>query len=155
MALVHEKLYESESLARVDFAEYARSLLTCLWRAHGRDGAAIELKLDLEPVPLSVETAVPCGLILNELAVNSLKYAFRGRSQGSVTVALRGGPDARVCLSVLDDGVGLPPGLDWRQPRSLGLRLVQLLATQLRGTVEVRACGGTEFLLTFTLSEPR
>ena len=79
MALVHEKLYQSADMARVEFAEYAESLLNYLWRAHATTAAGVRLALDLEPVPLSVNAAVPCGLILNELASNALKHAFRGR----------------------------------------------------------------------------
>lgn len=149
MALVHEKLYQSESLARVDFAEYARSLLTYLWRAHGSPAVSVRLTLDLHPVLLSVETAVPCGLILNELATNTLKHAFRGRSEGEVTVALDTGVDGRVRLVVRDNGVGLAAGRDWRQSGSLGLRLVPMLAKQLNGVVEASNDGGAEFRLTF------
>ena len=95
MALVHEKLYESANLAEVQFADYAQSLLAYLWRAHGAAAARIRLTLELDPVALSVETAVPCGLILNELAGNALKHAFAGRTEGDVTVALRNGAAGR------------------------------------------------------------
>jgi PAS domain S-box-containing protein len=147
MALVHEKLYQSTDLARIDFAEYIRGLLGYLWRAHG--AAAVRLMLDLEPVSLPVDTAVPCGLILNELAVNALKHAFRGRSEGEVTVALKSGADGRIRLSVADNGVGLPAGLDWRQASSLGLRLVQMLAAQLGAEVEVSSGDGTRIDIVF------
>ncbi len=143
MALVHEKLYQSADLARIDFAEYARSLLGYLWRAHGAAAATVRLTLDLEPVSLPVDTAVPCGLILNELAGNALKHAFRGRSEGEVTVSLQSGEDGRIRLSVADNGVGLPAGFDWRQARSLGLRLVQMLSGQLGASVEVSGGEGT------------
>jgi PAS domain S-box-containing protein len=149
MALVHEKLYQSESLARVDFAEYARSLLNYLWRAHGSSVASVQLVLDLEPVPLSVESAVPCGLILNELVTNALKHAFHDQSGGEIRAVLHLDTDGRVRLSVRDNGIGLPPGLDWQQSKSLGLRLVQMLAGQLNGTVEVNNDGGTEFVISF------
>jgi len=152
MALVHEKLYHSESLARIDFAEYAQSLLGYLWRAHGAAAESVELSLDLEPVELPVDTAMPCGLILNELAGNALKHAFRGRIEGEVAVSLRGA-DGSISLSVRDNGVGLPPDLNWRHAESLGLRLVQMLAGQLQAAVEVDQCGGTEFLITFKLPE--
>jgi two-component sensor histidine kinase len=89
MALVHEKLYQSADLAHIDFAEYSRSLMNYLWRAHGAVAANIRLTLNLAPVSLPVDTAVPCGLILNELGGNALKHAFRGRSEGEVTVALQ------------------------------------------------------------------
>jgi PAS domain S-box-containing protein len=149
MALIHEKLYQSESLSRIDFAEYIRGLLSYLWRAHGAGAADVRLTLDLEPVLLSVDTAVPCGLILNELAGNALKHAFRGRSEGEVTVSLKGSVADRLHLCVRDNGVGLPPGFDWRQASSLGLRLVQMLSGQLGATVEADNGEGTRFEVTF------
>jgi two-component sensor histidine kinase len=88
-------------------------------------------------------------LILNELISNAFKHAFRGRSQGEVIAALGSCPDGRVFLRVSDNGVGLPAGTDWRQSRSLGLRLIHLLAGQLDASVEVRTDGGTEFKIAF------
>jgi PAS domain S-box-containing protein len=151
MALVHEKLYQSADMAHVEFGEYARSLLNYLWRAHGTAAPDARLDLDLESVPLPVNAAVPCGLILNELASNALKHAFRGRADGVVAVSLHAGPEGRVCLRVRDNGTGLPAGLDWRQADSLGLRLVQMLAGQLHATVEVTGQEGTEFAVTFSI----
>ncbi|OGV73185.1 MAG: hypothetical protein A3K19_30135 [Lentisphaerae bacterium RIFOXYB12_FULL_65_16] len=155
MALVHEKLYQSGNLAEVAFADYAANLLQHLWRAHGEAVAAVDLKLALEPVALSVERAVPCGLILNELASNALKHAFPGRQKGEVTVALSRTAAGAVRLRVSDNGAGLPAGLDWRQARTLGLRLVQMLAAQLGGTVKARQPdgGGTEFELAWAGKE--
>ncbi len=147
MALVHEKLYQSESLAEVDFAEYTQSLLSYLWRAHGDATAAVRLHLDVQPVSISIEQAVPCGLLLNELVTNALKHAFRDRTDGELTVALHAAPEGQVCLSVRDNGVGLPA--DWRQSPSLGLKLVQMLTEQVRGTLDVRTGSGTTFSLTF------
>lgn len=149
MAMVHEKLYQSGDLARIDFAEYAQSLLNYLWRAHGGVASGVRLALDMEPVSLSVNVAVPLGLILNELAGNALKHAFPDGTDGEVTVSLRSGPEGQVRLGVRDNGVGLPEGLDWKQARSLGLRLVQMLAGQLHAAVEVSSDGGTKFTITF------
>ena len=149
MALVHEKLYLSPDISRVDFAEYARSLLHFVWQANATDAVRVELRLDLEPLLLSVEAAVPCGLILNELATNTLKHAFRGREKGVVTVSLHAGADGRTCLKVSDNGIGLPADLDWQQPQTLGLQLVKMLTRQLNGTVDVRSGGGTEFRIAF------
>ena len=149
MALVHEKLYQSADMAQVQFAEYAQSLLNYLWRAHETTAPGIRLALDLEPVQLSVNAAVPCGLVLNELASNALKHAFHSRADGEVSVVLRGSPEGRVCLRVRDNGTGLPAGLDWRQADTLGLRLVQMLAGQLDATVDVHSNKGTEFTVTF------
>jgi PAS domain S-box-containing protein len=149
MALVHEKLYQSSNLARIDFAEYARSLLGYLWRAQGAVAAAVRLTLDMEPISFSVDIAVPCGLILNELAGNALKHAFQGRPEGEVMITLKGADDGRVLLRVRDNGIGLPAGFDWREARSLGLRLVRMLAGQLDATVEVTGSEGTEFEIAF------
>jgi two-component sensor histidine kinase len=149
MALVHEKLYQSADLAHIDFAEYTRSLLSYLWRAHGVAAAAVRLTFDLEPVSLPTDTAVTCGLILNELAVNALEHAFQGRPEGNVTVSLRCVTDGQIRLCLADNGVGLPPGFDWRRNRSLGLRLVQMLSKQLDSTVEVSSGYGTKFEIIF------
>lgn len=149
MALVHEKLYQSADLAHVDFAEYSRGLLGYLWRAQGASAASIRLNQALSPVELPVDTAVPLGLILNELAGNALKHAFRGREEGEVTVSLQMGGDGRISLGVGDNGVGLPEGLDWRKTPSLGLRLVQMLSAQLGGEVNVESGEGTRFEISF------
>ncbi len=147
MALVHEKLYQSADLARVEFAAYAESLLGYLWRA--RTASTIRLVLDLKPVSLSVNTAAPCGLMLNEPASNSLKHAFRGSDGGELLVSLHACPEGTVRLRVRDNGTGLPPGLDWRRADSLGLHLVQILAKQIDAAVEVASGGGTEFPVCF------
>jgi two-component sensor histidine kinase len=96
-----------------------------------------------------VNLAVPCGLILNELFSNAIKHAFRGRNGGKVYVALHGMPDGQVELTIRDDGIGLPPGMDWQQSPSLGLSLVQTLANQLQAAVEVKNVEGTEFKILF------
>jgi PAS domain S-box-containing protein len=150
MAMVHEKLYQSTDLAHINFADYAHSLLNYLWRAHGKAAASVELTFDIEPVSLPVDAAVPCGLILNELAGNALKHAFRGRAGGEVTVSLHNGEGGRIRLSVSDNGIGLPEGFDLHGSKSLGLRLVQMLARQVDAGVEVSSVGGTRFEVSFS-----
>ena len=153
MALIHEKLYQTSDLAQLNFADYAVSLLRSLWSSHGLLAEKVRLNLELAPVKLSVEAAVPCGLILNELAGNALKHAFPNGNDGEVTVGLEhDATTGTACLRVRDNGVGLPEGLDWRQSRSLGLRLVQILTSQLRGTVETKVDSGTEFQVAFPLN---
>jgi PAS domain S-box-containing protein len=154
MALVHEKLYQSTDLAQIEFGEYAYNLLQYLWRAHAATASSVRLSTDLEPVHISVNAAVPCGLILNELVSNSLKHAFLDQTDGEVSVSLRGDPNGQVCLRVRDNGKGLPAEFDWRQSNSLGLHLVHLLAGQLHATVEVAASQGTEFVVTFRAPKP-
>ncbi len=155
MALVHEKLYQTGDLARLNFADYAASLLQYLWRSHGAFAEKVRLQLAVSSVALPIEAAVPCGLILNELVGNALKHAFPDGGGGEVRVVLELDPaDAVVSLRVGDNGCGLPPGQDWRQSSSLGLRLVQMLVSQLRGTVTTGTGPGTEFRVTFSLKRP-
>ncbi len=152
MALVHEKLYQTEDLARLDFAEYAPGLLQYLWSAHGAATRNIHLNISIAPLILPVEMAVPCGLILNELCSNAIKHAFPN-GDGEVTVTLEHDPaTGDVCLRVCDNGVGLPEDLDWRQPASLGLRLVQILAGQMCGTVQTGPGPETGFIIKFNVN---
>lgn len=153
MALVHETLYRSDDLANIDMAEYARVLATELMGAYRPVTGSVGLSTDLEPIRLCVDLAVPCGLILNELVSNAFKHAFPDGRPGSVRVALReSGPDCVMC--VVDDGVGLPADLDLGTHHSLGLRLVGLLAKQLRGTLQFQHRDrGTEICVTFPRSQ--
>jgi len=153
MAMVHEKLYQAADLSRVDFADYAQSLLQYLWRAQGAANGGFQLELELESILMPVNAAVPCGLILNELFSNALKHAFRGREGGRVTVRLREDGAGRARLDVCDDGVGFPAGFDWRSAPSLGLRLVQMLARQLHAAVELESANGTTFTITFEVHQ--
>jgi PAS domain S-box-containing protein len=150
MALVYEKLYQTEDMAQLNFAEYAAGILQHLRLAQGPATHKVSLNLSAAPLFLSTEKAVPCGLILNELAGNAIKHAFPGGSGCEVSVVLEHDPaTGAVCLRVRDNGVGLSADLDWRQSTSLGLRLVQMLAGQLNGTVQTGPSPGTEFLVNF------
>ena len=148
MALLHESLYKSDNLARIDFPEYIHQLADHLFRSYGVVAERIHLRTELDPVFLSMDNAVPCGLLINELISNSLKYAFPDGRSGEIYVGVRG-VDDRVKLTVADDGVGLPAGFDWANARSLGLRLVRTLAQQLEATLEHADGSGTRFKLTF------
>jgi PAS domain S-box-containing protein len=151
MALVHEKLYQSADLAHIDFADYLRSLLSFIWRAHGPAAAEIRLNLDLERLDLPVDTAVPLGLMVNELAGNAIKHAFKGRKSGEVAVGLKRTSDSKVRLTVSDDGVGLAEGVEWRNSDSLGLRLVHMLAGQLKAEVNAYVERGTRFEIVLSI----
>jgi PAS domain S-box-containing protein len=157
MALAHEKLYQSQSLAEVDFGAYLSDLVDNLSRAFGAD-RPIVWNIDVEDVPLGVDTAIPCGLIVSELLTNALKYAFpggrprveRGETECRISIAFRAEGD-RFTLLVADNGAGLPPGLDRSATRTLGLPLIDVLARhQLGGQVEVDQRAGTTFKITFT-----
>ena len=153
MALVHEKLYQTEDFSHIDFADYLRGLTGNVVGAYAHGGRHIELKFELEPLALGIDQAVPCGLITNELISNAVKYAFPDEHDGELRIALRrveyrGEPGIE--LVVADDGIGLPSDFDYREAPSLGLRLVtQLTQHQLHGEVELVRDGGTEFRVRF------
>ena len=150
MALIHESLYRSPNLAQVNLAEYIETLCTHVFRSFGVDGAQIKLVTRLEPVALGLEQAVPCGLIVNELLSNALKYAFPSGRTGQITLTLSA-PAGQVHLQVADNGVGLPPPMETAPARPPGLGLVSMLAKQLKGEVVVERGEGAAFQLTFPL----
>jgi PAS domain S-box-containing protein len=153
MALIHEKLYRSKDISRIDFAEYVRSLTAYLSRSYvTRPG--IEIAIDIRDVSLDIDTAIPCGLIINELVSNSLKYAFPGGRAGEVRIGLAR-CDNEYTLTVGDNGIGLSADLDFRNTASLGLQLVNTLVGQLDGTIELDPSGGTMFRITFAEIKPR
>ncbi|HSM80521.1 MAG TPA: PAS domain S-box protein [Nodosilinea sp.] len=150
MALVHEKLYKSPDLTRIDLADYIHSLASSLLEAYGSGRDQIALRLEIEPYSLDIETALPCGLMLTELISNSLKYAFVDGRPGEIAVASGLGPDQRVWLRVQDNGVGLPKDLQLQRVSSLGLSLVRNLAQQIGGEVAIAPQPvGTAFQITF------
>jgi len=153
MALVHESLYGSENLARIDFAEYAQALAKDILSSHRSPGAPVQLKSNLEPIVMSADLAVPCGLILNELISNAFKDGFPGNVGGEIRLALHSGRDGKCSLFVEDSGVGIPADLDVKESKTLGLRLVRSLTQQIRGSFElVRIDSGTSARLQFTVN---
>jgi len=149
IALIHEKLYQSTDYSRIPFAEYAKSLASSVFRVGQPTTGKVALAFALEEVPLAVDRAIPCGLILNELLTNALKHAFVGGRSGTIRVELaRQGADG-IRLVVADDGHGLPPGLDLGKSPTLGLQLVATLAAQLDGKVRASGGPGARFELGF------
>ena len=153
MALVHESLYGSENLARIDFAVYAHALAKDIFSSQGRPSVPVDLKSEMEPVIMGVDLAVPCGLILNELISNALKHGFPDSAGGEIEVTLRRAPDGQCSLCVRDTGIGIPADLNVDTSKSLGLRLVRSLTQQIRGTFElVKIDHGTSAKLNFTVN---
>ncbi|MEG4802241.1 PAS domain S-box protein [Microcoleus sp. ARI1-B5] len=150
MALVHEQLYQSKDLSNIDFAEYIQNLAHNLFQAYEIDTEGVKLQTNIAPCSLNIDTAVPCGLIINELVTNSLKYAFTRQTQGKIKIDFTLDKN-RVCvLAVSDSGIGFPQNLDYRKARTLGLRLVGSLVKQIRGTIELLETPGTTFKITFS-----
>jgi len=149
MALIHEKLYQAKDLARINFAGYIRDLAASLFRSYKGTSAAITLQIHIDDVLLSIDAAVPCGLIINELVSNALKHAFPTGHKGEIYIGLSSNTEQKLMLIVSDNGAGFPKNLDFQNTESLGLQLVNTLAAQLRGRVELNSNGGTEFKITF------
>jgi two-component sensor histidine kinase len=150
MALVHEKLYESEDLSRIDFGQYIQNLARYLQSTYAVDPSIIKLRIETEEVFLGIDTAVPAGLIVNELFSNSLKHAFPDGREGEICVQFRSIGNGQLVLKTIDNGVGLPQGRDLRDGSSLGLQLVDALVRQIEGRMEMEGNGGTTFTVTFS-----
>jgi PAS domain S-box-containing protein len=152
MALIHERLYQAQDLTRINFAEYVRSLTNSLFHSYGTQAVGVTLKVNVEDVLLDIDRAIPCGLIINELVSNALKYGFPDGQEGEICIELFSASD-EFTLVVRDNGVGFPQDLDFRKTKTLGLKLVTTLAKQLRGAIELQRNGGTEFKLRFAVPE--
>jgi two-component sensor histidine kinase len=149
LAQIHERLCRSQDLAHVDFAEYVRQLADDLYHAYKVSNDEIVLDVDVNVRQISIDIAIPCGLLINELMSNALKYAFVDARKGRLRVALRRISDNTNVLTVADTGAGFPPGLDFRNTTSFGLQLVNTLVEQLKGKIELKTDRGAEFTVTF------
>lgn len=149
IARVHELLYRANDASRIPLAEYVKALVAGI-EDMGARTPRVRIETDIDDVSLSVESGVPCGLILNELITNALKHGFTGERSGSVRVAVRRLAGTELSLEVSDDGLGLPPGFDPNHSASLGLTITRLLAHQLKGELSARATPGrTTFQVRF------
>ncbi|HMB46576.1 MAG TPA: PAS domain S-box protein [Candidatus Methanoperedens sp.] len=150
MALVHEKLYQSKDLGKIDFSDYINDLAANLFQSYIENSGKIRLNMKIENIQLDIDFAIPCGLIINELVTNSLKYAFPAGSVGEIKIVFRKTIENMLELVISDNGVGIPPDLDFRKTGSLGLHLVTILAeNQLHGKINLNRNEGTEFKIEF------
>ncbi len=149
MSLIHEKLYQSRDLSKIDTKGYIKELVNGLVQSYEVPGR-ITLNIDVGTVSLGINTAVPCGLLINELVSNSLKYAFPDGRPGEIKISLRPVEDNKIELIVSDNGIGIPENLDFRKADSWGLRLITLLVeNQLHGEINLDRNKGTEFKIIF------
>ncbi len=149
MALIHEKLYRSGDLAKIDFSTYLNNMVDNMYMSYGLDHNIVKLNKEIGDVKLGIDTAIPCGLIVNELVSNSLKYAFPEGRGGEMRVALCMNDKDEVELTVGDNGVGMPEGIDMDKVDSLGLSLVTALVKQIQGKIELNKEKGTTFRIAF------
>jgi two-component sensor histidine kinase/HAMP domain-containing protein len=150
MALIHEKLYQSENLAQIDFGDYIRDLASYLFRSQNAYARGITLNVRADSIFLDIDTAVPCGLILNELVSNTLKHAYPYDQSGETRIEFLKRPNGQAILIVADNGIGFPQELNFRETESLGLQLVNTLVNQLDGSIELYHLHGTMFRISFS-----
>jgi two-component sensor histidine kinase len=150
MALIHEQLYQSKNFTKINFAEYLSDLTGYLLETYGINTDKITLKLNLDEINLNISTAITCGLIVNELVSNSLKYAFPNGAEGTIDISFSSDIDKTCTLIVRDNGIGFPKNLELKNIKSLGLQLVRLLANQLEATLELNGSAGTKVYLNFS-----
>ena len=147
MALIHQQLYQAEDFSRIDFKGYLQGLVGTIAETYKRQDVTVSV--EMEPVTLDVNVGIPCGLIINELVTNCLKYAFPEGREGPIRLGITLNSEGDYLLFVEDDGIGFPADIDFRNTSSLGLQLVNGLTGQINGKVELTSEGGTSFRITF------
>jgi PAS domain S-box-containing protein len=148
MAMIHEKLYKSGKLTHINIEDYIQSLVSDLFYSYHVKKSQINPITEIDDIKLNLETAIPCGLIINEIISNSLKYAFTREEPGEIKISLRKhGPEYELIIS--DNGIGLPEDVDFKKTDSLGLQLVNSLVDQLDGEIELDRRHGTQFKINF------
>jgi two-component sensor histidine kinase/putative methionine-R-sulfoxide reductase with GAF domain len=156
MALIHEKLYQSQDFTRVNFRDYLTSISRYLYQSYETQPGAIQLTINIEDLTLDITTAIPCGLIINELLSNSLKHAFPDGREGEITISLHSPEKDTFELTVSDNGTGIPEEIDIKTTDSLGLYLVKILTKdQLKGEITLDRSKGTTLIITFPQPEPK
>jgi two-component sensor histidine kinase len=151
MALIHDHLYQSTHSGLIDINDYIQRLVENLLFSYSEVNGNIRAILEIKPVKLAIETAIPCGLLISELVTNSLKYAFPNHWTGEIHVELHQEIGQKLHLCVWDNGIGIPDSLDWQNSSSLGLKLIGLFSQQLRADMHYDFANGVSFHLTFEL----
>ena len=149
MALIHEKFYQTKDLSKINFADYVRNLIASLFYSYGIRSSDVELDLNIQSVFLDINTAIPCGLIINELASNSFKHAFSERKKGKIIIDFNLYNENKYVLNFSDDGIGIPKNIDFHRTESLGLQLISTLVDQLEGSIALNRRRGTAFRIVF------
>jgi len=149
MAMIHERLCADSHIGLIDFEEYTRSLLKELLESYVRQATRTRICLHASKVFLNVDQAIACGLIVNELVTNALKYAYPDNRHGDIVVELHEVPEGTVTVLIADTGIGLPDGFDWRNSSSMGLPIVDSLSKQIGATLSIETRPGTTFKILF------
>jgi two-component sensor histidine kinase len=151
MSAVHETLHGSENLSEIDLKTYLHKVTLSVFQAYSTKLDKVKLNTSIEKMPISINQASPIGLIINELISNSLKYGFPEERTGEITVSMKK-LDNELELTFMDDGIGIPDGMDWKNSKSLGLKLVRtLVENQLDGSIDMDSNNGTKFIIKFNI----
>lgn len=149
IAMVHERLYESKSFAKIEFGNYIKRLVISLLHVFNVKETNIQVEMNIEPISLDISTAIPLGLIINELISNSLKHAFPEGQKGKIRLDFQKDDNNSCSLIIKDNGVGLPKNITFQNPQTLGFQLINDLIDQIDGIVDVIQRGGTTFKILF------
>ena len=148
MAMVHEEIYKSKDLGSIEVGDYIENLLKSLYRTYITNTELVELEMDVEPINIDIDNAIPLGIIINELITNSLKYAFPNGKKGKVNLSLHSKNEDYILIES-DNGIGIPEEIDFKNAETLGLQLVNTLVSQINGIIELNRDNGTKFLIKF------
>jgi PAS domain S-box-containing protein len=149
MSMIHEKLYKSKDLTKIDFSSYMFNLIDYIQQSYSVESSKIDFDINTHNIELGLNKAIPCGLIINELVSNSYKYAFEKGQKGKVYIELNLGDDDYYTLIVQDNGKGFPESIDFKNTETLGMVIVNSFADQLKGTIELDRNCGTKFIIKF------
>jgi two-component sensor histidine kinase len=152
MALVHEKLYQTQDFININFREYVEELVRHIMSTYGMKEGEMGLELSIDNINLNIDTMIPCGLILNELVTNSLKHAFDDIKSSEIGISLKE-DDGQATLVYSDNGRGIPEHVNLQNSDTLGLQIINMLAVQLKGTVKLERDEGTRFTIDLNLAE--
>ena len=152
MALIHEKLYRSTDISVIEFYDYIKNLVDSLYSSYGISIDRVKPVIEFRSIYLDIDTAIPCGLIINELVSNCLKYAFPDLRKGSIFIDLSESQDGEYEMIIRDNGIGIPENVDFMNTNSLGLKLVKILSEQLGGAAKLLRDNGTGFSIKFRRS---
>ncbi|MHA1844604.1 MAG: histidine kinase dimerization/phosphoacceptor domain -containing protein [Promethearchaeota archaeon] len=151
MALIHEALYKSENLNKIDISKYIKDLVDNLFKAYSENSKNVKFYLNIDNIDFNLDRAIYCGFIINELVSNSLKYAFSKNEGGKIIISLNKTMDNRVLLDVYDNGKGFPKDIDCNNLNTIGLNLVSTITKQMNGTIQIKKNNGTHVMITWKL----
>ena len=151
MSAVHETLHGSGNLSEIDLKGYLSKVATSIFQTYNANPSTVKLNISIEEIPISIKQASPLGLVINEVVSNSLKYAFPEERKGEINLEMKKLPDA-LELTIMDNGIGIPGEVDWKNSNTLGLKLVRtLVENQLDGSIDMDSNNGTKFTIKFNI----